>query len=274
VFDCHNPSDNWNGSCVKLYDTDRVTAEFCDFSNAAGGFYDKGPDAPNGPRNTVVRYCYIHDLTGSSIALPGFDNGATGTTRIYNNVLVARSGLSPINEGFRQCDIEIYNNTLVLAASTGMPWGMRTINGKQTKFYNNVLVRNGYTPDWRGDVWLDSAAVAPVLDYNCYDPSAVKFTLGSSSSPSYTSLASWKSATAKEAASFQANPLFIGSGEGAQRYKLAESSPCRGRGRVGGVISGAVTDIGAWQSGTVQIGCDFSNTSPVIPRPPESVIVE
>jgi hypothetical protein len=257
VFDCHNPSDNWNGSCVKLYNTDRVTAEYCDFSNAAAGFYDKGGYATYGQRDTVVRYCYIHDLTGSDVVLPGFDNGVTGTSRIYNNVLVAKSGINPINEGFRQGDIAFYNNTMSITAGGGGAFLLRTINSKLTTFYNNLLVRNGYSPDWRGDLWIDSAAVCPVLDYNCYDASAIRVTVGASSSPAYTSLASWKSASGKDAASFQANPLFTNTGTGAARYQLQAGSPCKNTGRVGGTSGGAVTDIGAWTPDVSRIGTDW-----------------
>ncbi len=48
-------------------------------------------------------------------------------------------------------------------------------------------------------------------------------------------------------------------------FQLQQASPVLGGGRVGGVASGAATDIGAWGGDATQIGCNFGRLQGDIP---------
>ena len=263
IHDCYNANtNNHNGSGTKHYSSNRTIIEYTEIYGCCAGIYDK-----NGNNNTTVRYCYIHDLgTDTGELLCGFDMPtSSGTHTLHNNVLVGNGALATANDYSIGHNLIQYNNTTVLTGPATTVWDNRT-DGQSVGYYNNIIQRNGNSAGY-GDVYMNSA-VANIFNYNCYDAAAIAIRVGSST---YSTLASWRSASGKDAQSFQANPSFTGTGTGAERYKLSASSPCRGAGRVGGVSSGAVTDIGAWQSNVVQIGCDFSGAGPTTPMPPSSV---
>ena len=259
LFDVANGADNWNGSLVKTYATNRTVIEYCDFSDAYAGHYDKSAS----PQNTTIRNCYFHDIHWP---LCGFDQVSTGTHRIYNNVIEGAVAITMVGDGSANCAIEVYNNTVFGTTATDGIWNLNA-GGALLKFYNNIVYHPGVSATYHGDLFTTSAA--PVINYNCYTPGAIRI----DSESDHTTLASWQS-TGRDTNSIQANPAFVGDGTGASRFKLSASSPCRDAGRIGGLASGAVTDIGAWQDGVTQIGCDFTANVGVAPNPPGSVVVE
>jgi hypothetical protein len=255
IFDMRNGSDNWNGSCIKNYATNRMTVEYCDLSQSGVAIYDK----QNDPLNTVFRYNYVHDCSNAN-PVQGFDleaAGPNGTFKIHNNVIVGTGAYYCQDTGSSggRTYLEIYNNTYVASGTPSGVWVGLT-GGPYLKFYNNITYRPGFGGGYRGDLNITSPANAPIVDYNCYDPSAVYFALGAGPSSTYTTLSSWRTATGREAGSIQANPLFVGSGAGPTKYALQSGSSLKNAGRVGGTSGGATVDIGAY-GGATQVGTDW-----------------
>lgn len=200
----------------------------------------------------------------------GGDAGDTLT--VHNNVLIGPSiwdGSNIFNMPSLQ-SLVFYNNTCVFGGAQKQDNGIFYAAGGNTvspaatvTFYNNVLQCNGAI----GYAGLALFCVGSVVlsDYNIFSSVSGDEVMALNplsqprgSHPKVYSLAGWRSATGfdmhstSSAASF-ASPL----NRTPQGFQLLSASPGERGGRVGGVVSGATTDIGAWGSGATQIGCNF-----------------
>src|SRR5208282_1845630 len=81
------------------------------------------------------------------------------------------------------------------------------------------------------------------------------------------SFASWKTQIGGDAHSTtqNANP-FTNKGNNALQYQISAGSPAYQTGRVGGVASGAVCNVGAWDGTVTQIG--YSSGAIAVPKAP------
>ena len=62
---------------------------------------------------------------------------------------------------------------------------------------------------------------------------------------------------------------FASTGVDALQFQVSSGSPAYQAGRVGGVSTGAICHIGAWDGTVTRIGCSFANGAvSVIPDPP------
>ncbi len=116
------------------------------------------------------------------------------------------------------------------------------------KLYNSIAVDNGITTN-EYDLWVDTAsATGFVSDYNLFWNSTsqkpVKFI------SIYSSVASYSSATGRDAHSLQLNPLFANAGSG--NFRLSTGSPA---------IDNAITSITGWPSADVLGAARFDVTS-------------
>ena len=127
------------------------------------------------------------------------------------------------------------------------------VNG--ARHWNNLYARlNGHAANDRGDLSINLLAAMALLDYNFY-PASPRFQLVSTG---YTTLSAWRTATGKEAGSQTGTPVFALTGSDAARFKLSNNGQAAlTAGRVGGASSGTVVPVGAYITGTEQIGCDF-----------------
>jgi hypothetical protein len=173
---------------------------------------------------------------------------------------------------YREQAFIIGNNTISSSYIHGF-LDIRTTGAAYATGYNNVV----YGPSINnGSPYGGVAATTGGLvlwDYNCYYLSALTNAWGlDNGSTTYSTLANWQaSAQTPDLHSTTANPTFAGTlsaGSGSAQFRLNQStSPVRAAGatpgRLGGITSGATTDMGCWgydtSLGTVPtiIGCNF-----------------
>jgi hypothetical protein len=268
-----------------------LTIEYCTLVNTGGiyGIYDTGVIY-----KTTIQQCYFDMTTAGSgtgvpcgLAILGFGNtGAAGLAGSVFRNNVFRGG-GPIDasagntaEDYWAATAAYYNNTWDLAGGAGFGaagCGFRFLeaSGHTGIFssYNNLCYDNGSTSAGYGYNACNTDGFA-VCDYNIYGTQNAFTTYGSNGggSPNTLSYAAWKSATGRDAHSStsSANP-FTNNGANALQYQVKSGSPAYQTGRVGGVASGAVCNVGAWDGTVTQIG--YSSTgvatgSMAQPNPP------
>lgn len=226
----------------------------------------------------------IQDFTGANTS------GLTQTTTIHHNIFLSSGfGLGGAtlsqNNGWTT-PVKFYNNTIVMVQIGGLMvesavWMYSQITRNVT-FYNNILA--GVMSGDYGAIRFNPNG--PTLwDYNLFPIAMVWKTVSDSSGSSqiggYTSLAAVQAAVSGaggigtfDTHSVQSStPGFTGTGTLAAKYQLANGSAASGKGKVGGVSSGASVNIGAWDGAVSQIGCQFGTAGTVLPDPPSNVTV-
>lgn len=232
--------------------------------------------------SNTLRYNFV-DMTksgsGGTYGVIVDDDGDGSTTdSIYNNVIVAdapvQASAMDVGNFPSSANHQVwYNNTFVGIPNCSVGCWVRFGAAGTIKFYNNIISRG--TIGGRGDADTSASAFA-LVDYNCY-PASPSLGLSPNGSQNYpnsvtSNLASWAStlpsgAIGKDAHSVAASPMFVGTGNGAARYKLQSGSPCSGKGSTNGTSGGSATDMGAWGNGASQVGCNFAPGS-VVPDAP------
>jgi hypothetical protein len=249
-------------------------------------------------QGTTVAYNYV-DMsmyTGGGVNAGAQDftganqSGLTRTTNIHHNILLSTNegiGSSTLSQGYGfTTPANIYNNTIVMNSNgSGTPYPAAWIvsqTANNINFYNNVYTgaadASGY------GTFVTNAGAIAIWDYNLLT-TGMNWVLRQNGSlgsvqATYTSLAAWKAGVAANGGpnvdghSVQNNsPGFTNSGTLAQLYQLASGSPALNAGRVGGVPSGAVCNMGAWDGTVTQIGSSIGTIALVTPEPPSNVTV-
>jgi hypothetical protein len=252
------PFDSNRHNAIMFY-TPTVDAiiEYCTFVSEPLGC-DVIHFKQSGVTNGTIRNCYINRSAVTQSSQSGYCikwegvSDSSDIANIYNNVIVSggstsRSILSaePNTAG----TWNIYNNTLVGPwANSGGIVGIHDRAPLQSNFFRNILYRSSGSGGTYGDVNFYSIGTLGTVDNNYY-PSSPKIVLGNGAA-TYSSLASWQTASGKDANSTAGvSPLFVGSGSDAAYYQLQTISSCKTLGPGG-------TEIGAWR-GAVQVGCSF-----------------
>jgi hypothetical protein len=218
----------------------------------------------------VIRYNYFHDSGGAGqYLIIGLDteyianapNDTYQESQIHNNLIVGWGGgwYCKGNSPTRM-SVTFYNNTWVLDqnAENGFLGTMATTSDLFS-FYNNLISRQGFTLGWSIGV---SIGAFGTVDFNMYDSGTISFQLfnpinsTSWNGTTYSSLAAWRAATPADDNSTQGTAVFVG-GSGPEAYALAEGSPGRDAGRVGGTSAGASRHVGAYDGVVTQIGPDW-----------------
>jgi Chitobiase/beta-hexosaminidase C-terminal domain len=246
-----------------------------------------GIEAKNSCTGTVVAYNYMYNIgapvgnTASALAFEGFDGYAAGATTtgpapinylLHHNILDGCCGVSIGDQTFDQLiPINIYNNT-VYDTTTGsnLGWHHNT-NGLTNilSYYNNIYVATVGTGGGSSSAKLTtgSAAGNALLDYNCYYQGSGTYTnFWSNFSTAESNFAAWKTLMGQEAHSFVGNPTFAtaySAGNGPVQFQLGSGSPCLSTGQSG-------DNIGAWDTGTTQVGAAWCLTSGTYPITPNS----
>jgi hypothetical protein len=237
----------------------------------------------------------IQDFTGNSTSS---QPSLSGTTIIANNVILTNGGntaasfdsLGGVSTDSQNTlgwntAVTIKNNTVVNKSSSGGAIvGVLSCNASTNgvgggQFFNNIYVNPGGgsgTTNGNG-TYRANPACLNLMDYNLNPSSGVAWALSSNSAPgttvsTSTTYAAWATAysgaggiSGVEANSILGVPTFTGSGLYAAQWQLQNGTTGQGAGRVGGLSSGAVTDMGAWGGIDVntggaptQIGCSFA----------------
>jgi hypothetical protein len=290
IHDCYasDYARTQHGNASAIYDwAIDTTIEYCTFAGCMSAVYSKnqgwGP-----PQGETFRYNYVTLGGGVNCVFDGFNN-ASGTSPpyhpwyVYGNIF---ENVSPLHynsnsgvDGF-QANWNFYNNTIwgngsgkndafgtMIEAATSIQAGCRIA------IYNNIEVRP--PGDWNsayGDVTVSQGSWS-VWDYNCW-PADVRFAYSPADSTHATTFyteAQWKTQPgAPDAHSVLAVPTFINTivpGGGSAQYRLAAGSQGQGAGRIGGIITGALTDMGAWGNGATQVGCNLAGSPGNGPSP-------
>jgi hypothetical protein len=255
-----------------------LTVQLCTFLTTGGiyGIYDEGVIS-----GTTVQQCYFDMSTSgsgtgvqNSTAIQGFGNTAAGGLAgsvFRNNICKGGQFL----DGYYLTAADqwattatYYNNTIDLdggAASPGIGMRMVEAAGHTGIFscYNNLCYDNGFTGSMEYGYNSCNSDGFAVCDYNIYgtrNTFTVYGTNGSGSTPGAgVSFSSWKTAIGRDAHSSASsvNP-FTNNGSYALGYNVKAGSPAYQTGRVGGVASGAVCNIGAWDGIVAQIGSNLA----------------
>jgi hypothetical protein len=261
----HAPRDGDHFSAVLTWGTAHSTFTYNTIIDC-GGIYAKEANQ----FGNEIAYNFV-DLTGwgSTIGIQDFAGppGAGDTDRsiVHHNVVVSALPIDlrgTLGESWTT-EAHVYSNTMV--APDGEPFepaAFATASGAGLlRFYDNLIAGDGV--GWRGFVAIDRSA-AMHMDYNVYPASNAKWTTfadgsaGGGEISDYTTLEAWGAAVGGESHSLSSDHAhFVGTGERAERFRLADGSPARAAGTVDGSPTGAATDIGAWGHGATRIGCDF-----------------
>lgn len=281
MHNIHSANGGGNATGVTLYFTDHVTIEHNEIYDAEIGIHPKSIAV-----STIIRYNYLHDFTSTGYELLNVGSSqVVDGNQFYNNIIFNTGGAiyfdytsSPITNNL------VYNNTIVGYRNNAYNWGNYNGTGgleAPGTFYNNLSYRTVAEASY-GDFFdyncLATTHNIAILDYNLYFTTfgSLLFNPGvRNCSANYTTLAAWQTASGLEAHSIQANPLFVGpltSPTPATAFKLQTGSPAIGAGRVGGVSTGAVVDIGAYPTGTEVIGLTTSN--PKAPSSPTGLTIQ
>jgi hypothetical protein len=245
---------------------------------------------PNG--NHTLRYNYV-EINGlfPTGALGDGSGGSVGDTyTVYNNIFnVIGAGAAlwytnvwpggkSLNSGYA-----FYNNTCIFPSGGNgafLPAGGANVGASaKAKHYNNIYHYAG-TPNYQGVLAVVAGGLS-MSDYNLYGAAAASgayLTVAPFSNPgapsnSYT-LSGWQNALGVDAHSAAVNPTFLSpTSLNPAGFALvagtAGSAGGSNPGKVGGVVGGALIDMGAWggSSPPSQIGCNFSAVG-AVPNPP------
>ncbi len=249
------------------------------------GLYGK----EGGNSGTTIRFNYVDNTGWTGVGgigdFVGASKTATGTaTTIHHNVLIATGNdMRPTLGGgnYLPDPLFCYNNTFIVLNSAQSSGFMIDIDSGKATFYNNITYSNA-----TGDMDLMCVNVdgPGVWDYNLYYSSTGSYTYGTFSSKTSgvrngsSTLAAWKSLMSvpcEAHAVDRSNPLFVGTGTLADRYKLQSGSPAKSAGTTTGKSTGTACDIGAWGNGApTLIGSSIAaggSTNPLPQAPTLSV---
>lgn len=264
IFNVHQGANTPNAAGVKLYFSDHAVIENNEIYDVGAGIVEK----LNGEFNTYRRNL-IHDCTNMGILI---ENAASGDNvrgnQAYENVIyncpIGVAQVSSADGPVR--DTSIYNNVFVTFSDTGR---YLPEFGSNTRAWNNIYYRIVST---RGDFFTydDPPLSIGLSDYNMFVLGPTIIVGLYQTGKIYTSLTDWQKATGWDKNSLVADPLFVDPQRG--DFRLAPTSPAIGAGRVGGVSTGAVVNMGAYPTGTEVIGIIKSDTTP--PRSPTGLTVK
>jgi Right handed beta helix region len=248
-----------------------------DIKNASGnyppsGIYDKNPQ--NG--NQTVRFNYVENTAGTAMVDCSGGNAGEVVT-VHNNILIAPmtwNGSDVVTPSKQS--LVFYNNTCYNGGIFYPAGGSSISPPAMVKFYNNILYLQ-QAAGWQGAAWFPAGTVA-LSNYNIYRvASGLHGLIGVSpvatprAAPKLLTLSEWQKSTGLDSNSLETT---VASGAmfsavntlNPNGYALQETAVGRNLGRVGGVASGATTDVGAWGGGATRIGCDFgpSPQAPVL----------
>lgn len=270
-----------NTNAIQVYDSTFNLYENNDIRNVAAGITHKGVTTSN--HDHTVRYNYIANTSIEGIRFSGADGFTLNRNKIHNNICVNVNYCGEFKNsnsvGNYQIDLEVYNNTVY--GYTSQCFQSPRDGSTGFKFYNNLC----YDPDGShsndfGTKDTNSSSLASTItstsNYNLFNSTSLKLQCGEGGT-SLTTLSAWQSGCHNfDATSITATPLFVNPSTGPSGFKLQAGSPGRNAGRVGGVSSGSIVNIGAYALDTEVIGLSTSlstATDAAPPVPPTGLVI-
>jgi len=255
LYDTAN-SGTENATCFTFFHGTDNILRYNKCHNSATGIMSKSNANEGDARNEVYRN-YFYNLTHPIHMILG----GTGTSpmssynKYYENLIVS-SGSASIQYMIAKYHEynNLWNNTVINNASSSATWQP---NGYATDapptYTNHVSCYN--------NIFIQQAAGGPVMrtyyenpphtgefdihDYNCFfnTNGSTTWSIGYYGSPSNLTFAQWQ-ALGYDIHGMSTNPLFVNLTGG--DYHLTTASPCKGAGRVGGLVTGAAMDMGCF----------------------------
>lgn len=266
-------------SAVLQWQSNNVICEFNTAVNCGGLYGKEGPQNGNTIRHNYVDISMFSSGDTAFSALSDFVEGnSSAAINIYGNVFVGMHPLSAIPNlgGMSTSPVNIYNNTCVMSPTSGGAdyYGIGTCisAAKALSIYNNIIYNDTGGRMTEGYLLLNLGSIR-LMDFNLYCRGGgsdvwTSWASQQSGGVGYSTLSAWQAATGGDRNSIAAttDPLFTKTGSFAEQYKLQPSSPALGMGRIGGLLAGAVCDMGAWGAG--RVGHDFG----ALPEPPRLTV--
>jgi hypothetical protein len=243
-------TSNHNAAGVKLYDVDGCIYEYNTSYNCGSGFFSKSNSKDN-----VVRYnfgyssiSFVHGIGAAT----GWSGGTIGDSvnNVYQNVAVNCTFFNDSNEQCLQ-QVHLYNNTYYGQSPNSAtyvltfrpPVTSNVFDYKNNIFWLTTSSGGGLVYDEGSGANAISCINGATTNYNLY-PGTLRWANGT-----YTTLAAWRTAVGGEANSATTNPNFVSAGTlTAESYKISGAALTASD--VGG-------PVGAYITGSEQIGCDF-----------------
>jgi hypothetical protein len=219
---CGGPGGIW------CWDSNNFTIQYCEsYRNHRGtGCDGLGFDLDGGTTNSTLQYNYSHDNDGAGYLLGQFENARPWSNNTVRYNISENDG--KVNEGsiglFKgpgttMSGASIYNNTIYLSPQTGNSgasavyienWATGINN---VAFYNNIFLTTGGVPFMN-----IPSGYSAFFGGNIYWPSGGSFSIRYQGT-SYSSLASWRSATGNEKVNgantgLSSDPSLINAGSG------------------------------------------------------------
>lgn len=282
VYNTGTSAGTNNGCLGPWYYYSDVTIEYCTLANSGHGI---GPKRVMG--KITARYNHIINMQSYAIrSMFEEDSSMPALGGLFHNNLIVDcqciTGGDDPQPNMLPRDTQFYSNTMLFrkgiagGAAALIHWnGPSNTSGKtsRNRYYDNIFfVPSSQSVNYSGILFFyagtNNRAIDRIAlcDYNCWGQDASKFRQKDTSA-SYTTKSAWQSATGFDANSLVTDPQFVNAlGSTPADFKLQSGSPCRTAGRIGGVSSGAATEIGAW-GGATQVGHNFGNP-PAKPNPP------
>jgi hypothetical protein len=252
-------SGNWydstpNAAACKLYSVDGCIFEYNTCYNVSSGINEKINSAATISRYNFGYNCraFNHGI-GTDASNDGWDGTPSSyTCQIYQNVAVNTEMFHDTQNGGIKQVVNCYNNTYYgqsqLSGSATYVQVFRS--GSSADVYNNKNNILWLTTSSGGGLAYEDAAgqavstlVGGTTNYNLY-PGTLRWLGGT-----YTTLAAWRTAVGGEANSDTTNPNFVSAGTlTPESYKISGAALTASD--VGG-------PVGAYITGSEQIGCDF-----------------
>lgn len=253
-----------------------LSVKLCSFVDSCGlyGITDTGATGA-----LTVAQCYF-DMTNAAPAhgLPcgmavmggsAASAGSLGPSFLINNIVKGGGVFDGWNTDTSQVwanNLTIANNTWDLAGGAGFgaaSMGYRAIEaaGHTGIFsaYNNLNYDDGATSINPYGYWATNPDIFALADYNIYGSLGLYNVYGANGGtggPTSKTFATWKTAIGAlevHSSTNAANPFTVG-GTLAFQYLVQPGSPAYQTGKVGGLISGAPLNVGAWDGVVAQIG--------------------
>jgi Right handed beta helix region len=210
---------------MMAFDCDTITIQFCEaHHNHTGNLSDGGGfDLDGWVTNSIIQYCYSHDNEGSGFMCYNYSD-ATATGAWSNNTVRycisqndatknptgnVEGSISLGSDGGPLLNLKIYNNVAYNNQANGTVLHIGRPNvGTSTGFVaNNIL----YSP---ANAWvLNAETFAPTITFSGNDYYAAGTFRIKWNNTTYSTLATWKTASSKESGTgLTANPLLVAAG--------------------------------------------------------------
>lgn len=256
-----------NTTAIQVYDSTFNLYENNNIRNVAAGITHKCVGSCN--HDHIVRYNYFENNSVEGIRFSGGDGLTLHRNKIHNNICVNVNYCGEFKNsnsvGNYHVDLEVYNNTVY--GYTTQCFQSPRDGSTGFKFYNNIC----YDPN--GSRTLDfgtkdtnsgslPSKITSISNYNLFSSQPLRLQCNDGGTI-FVTLSAWQSDCHDyDSNSVAGAPVFVNTSGGPSGFKLQAGSPGQNAGRVGGVASGSIVNIGAYALGTEVIGLTSVERTP------------